>query len=90
MAEIETLDKAFLYIMRTMVETGVAPHYSEIATELDCPVEEGRNLVHEVIATGFPGWVHPDTDWIASFPPFSNIPTQYRITVDGEQKWYAQ
>ena len=90
MADIETLDKAFLYIIRRLVETGSAPHYTELATQLDCPVEEGRTIVHEIIATGYPGWVHPDTDWIASFPPFSNIPTQYRITVDGEQKWYAQ
>ena len=37
-----------------------------------------------------PGWMHPDTDLIASFPPFNNQPTQYRISVDGEQKWFAQ
>ena len=90
MAGIETLEKAFLYIVRRLVETGVAPHYTELAQELDCPVEEGRTIIHEIIATGYPGWVHPDTDWIASFPPFSSIPTQYHISVDGEQKWYAQ
>ena len=27
---------------------------------------------------------------MASFPPFNNQPTQYRISVDGEQKWFAQ
>jgi hypothetical protein len=36
------------------------------------------------------GWVHPDTDYIASFPPLNGLPTQYRITVRGEQKWFAQ
>ena len=28
--------------------------------------------------------------YIVSFAPFHNLPTQYRITVDGEQKWFAQ
>ena len=89
-AGLPTLDRAFLYIMGRMGETGAAPHFSELAAEMVIPMEEGRNLVHEIMATGFPGWLHPDTDWIASFPPFSNIPTQYRITIDGQQKWYAQ
>ena len=39
---------------------------------------------------GFPGWLFPNTDYICSFPPFSNLPTQYRITIDGQQKWFAQ
>ena len=30
------------------------------------------------------------TDYIASFPPLNNLPTQYRITVRGEQRWFAQ
>ena len=49
MADIETLDKTFLYIIQIMAETGVAPHYTEIATELSCPVEKGRTIVHETI-----------------------------------------
>jgi hypothetical protein len=36
------------------------------------------------------GWLHPETDYIASFPPLNNLPTQYRITVGGEQRWFAQ
>jgi len=27
---------------------------------------------------------------IEAVPPFSSIPTQYRITVDGQQKWFGQ
>ena len=49
MADIETLNKTFLYIIQIMAETGVAPHYTEIATELSCPVEKGRAIVHETI-----------------------------------------
>ncbi len=47
-------------------------------------------MLHELVATGIPAWLHPDTDYIVSFPPFHNLPTQYRVTVDGEQKWFAQ
>ena len=90
MTDLATLDKAFHFIMSTMVETGVAPHYSEMAVALDCSIEEGRQTLHDLMAAGFPAWLHPNTDWIASFPPLSNIPTQYRITVDGQQKWFAQ
>jgi hypothetical protein len=34
-------------------------------------------------------WLHPDTDYIVAFAPSSNLPTQYRITVGGQQKWYG-
>jgi hypothetical protein len=36
------------------------------------------------------GCIHPETDYIASFPPLNNLPTQYRVTVRGEQRWFAQ
>jgi len=91
MAEPTTLDKAFHFIMKRMVETGVAPHYTEIAAELGMSVEDGRKTLHDLIAAGIPGaWLAPGTDYIASFAPFSNLPTQYRISVDGEQKWFGQ
>ena len=35
-------------------------------------------------------WLHPGTDHIASFGPFNNLPTQHRITIEGEQKWWGQ
>ena len=90
MAELATLDRAFTAVMRRMVDTGQAPHYTELAHELGLPVEDGRQVLHDLIATGIPAWLHPDTDYIVSFPPFHNLPTQYRISVDGEQKWFAQ
>jgi hypothetical protein len=90
MADPQQLDKAFHFIISRMVETGGAPHYSELAKTLRCSVEEGRQTQHELMRTGFPGWLHPGTDYIVAFPPFSNLPTQYRITVGGAQKWYAQ
>jgi hypothetical protein len=32
----------------------------------------------------------PTRNYIASFPPLNNLPTQYRVTVRGEQRWFAQ
>ena len=90
MSESNHLDRIFQIIMKRMMETGQAPHYTEIASEIDVPLEEGRKALHELFSPGFPGWLFPNTDYISSFPPFSNLPTQYRITIDGEQKWFAQ
>jgi hypothetical protein len=66
------LDKTFSVIMRCLVETGQAPFYTELAASLGVSVEEGRKAVHDLIATGIPGWVHPDTDYIVSIAPFHN------------------
>ena len=90
MVEMALLDKAFSNIMIRLVETGQAPHYTELALDLGLSVEEGRQTLHNLIATGIPAWLHPDTDYLVSFPPFNVLPNQYRITIRGEQKWFAQ
>ena len=90
MADLAVLDKAFHIIMERMVETGQAPHYTEIAHDLELPMEEGRKVVHRLFESGVPGWLFPNTSLIASFAPFNNLPTQYRINIDGQQKWFGQ
>ena len=91
MSESSTIDKTFQIIMKKLVDTGQAPHYTEIAAELGVSTEAGRKAVHELFSLPmFPGWLYPNTDYITSFPPFNNLPTQYRITIDGRQKWFAQ
>ena len=66
-------------------------HYSELATALGCNIEEGRQIVHDFAGAASASIrLNPDTDWIATFSPFSLIPTPYRITVDGQQKWFGQ
>ena len=90
MADAVMLDRAFQITMRWMVETGQAPHYTELAAALGCTVEDAREVLHRVIEAFVPGWFFPETDYIASFPPFSNLPTQYRISVAGQQRWFAQ
>jgi hypothetical protein len=85
------LDKIYSVIMQRLVATGQAPHFTEIALELGIGVEEARKGLHDLMAAGVAGiWLFPHTDYISSFAPFSNLPTQYRITVEGEQKWFGQ
>jgi len=90
MPDTRLLDQMFARIMRSLVDTGRAPHYAELAGALDVTVPEGRQLLHDVMQAYPIGWLHPDTDYIASFPPLNNLPTQYRVTTRGEQKWFAQ
>ncbi|HWR90360.1 MAG TPA: hypothetical protein VN260_08875 [Dissulfurispiraceae bacterium] len=91
MSKADMLDRVYNIILKRMAETGQAPHYTEIAAEAGLPVEEGRKALQELIAAGIPAmWLYPETDYICSFAPFSNLPTQYRISVDGVQKWFGQ
>ncbi len=90
MSNPATLDKTFHVIMKRMVETGQAPFYTELAAALGISVEEGRKVLHDLFSSGIPGWLYPRTDLIVSFAPFNNLPTQYRITIDGQQKWFGQ
>jgi hypothetical protein len=90
MSDAAGLDEAFQFIVRRFVETGCAPHYTELARARRASPEEGRQVLHAVMKAFFPGWLYPETDYIASFPPFNNLSTQYRISVGGHQKWFAQ
>ena len=90
MAEPRLLDLMFSRTMRGLVESGRAPHYAELAPGLGLTVEDSRRLLGELMQAYPIGWLHPETDYVASFPPLNNLPTQYRITVRGEQKWFAQ
>ena len=90
MAEPTQLDRTFEIIMKHMVETGQAPFYTEIAAELGVSVLEGRQALQDLFAAGIPGWLFPNTDYVTSFAPFNHLPTQYRITIDGQQKWFGQ
>ncbi len=98
MADMKFLDRVFYLIIQHFIATGQAPYYTDLAKDLGLSVEEGRKLLHELMEAPcpaytvghYPCWLYPGTDYIASFAPFNNLPTQYRITIDGEQKWFAQ
>ena len=90
MSDTEVLDKTHYIILKRMVDTGQAPHYTEIAAELGFSPEDGRKTMQTLFNSRIHGWLYPDTDFIASFAPFNNQPTQFRVSVEGEQKWFAQ
>jgi hypothetical protein len=52
-------------------------------------MKQGRLILHGLFKAGAPGWLYPNTDYIATFPPFSSQPTQYRISVEDKQKWFG-
>jgi hypothetical protein len=90
MSEPAILDQTFHYILKRLIETGQAPHYTEIAVELGVSPEEGRKTLHALFSMRIPAWLFPGTDYIVSFAPFNNLPTQYRLRIDGQQKWFGQ
>ena len=91
MSKPDMLARVYNIILKRFIATGQAPHYTEIAAEAGVPVEEGRRALHDLVDAGIPAmWLYPETDLLCSFAPFSNLPTQYRISVDGVQKWFGQ
>ncbi len=89
MSEISQLDRTYSFIMKRMMQTGEAPFYTELAAELGVSPEEGRNALHALFGKGTAEWLFPNTEDIGALSPFSNLPAQYRITIDGQQKWFG-
>ncbi len=90
MTDKDLINKTYSFIMNRLVETGQAPHYTEIAVALGISMPEGRMALHDLIKTGVYGWVYPGTDILVSLAPFNSLPNQFRVTIDGRQKWFAQ
>ena len=88
-ANTDVLDRAFNAIMTRMVETGRSPDYIELAQTLHLDPEVAREALSDIMATGYPGWLD-EHDTIVTFCPFSNLPNQYRITVEGDHRWFGQ
>lgn len=90
MGDTQLVQKAYTDILQHFIDTGRAPHFTELAGRLGISVEAARAVQHAAAEAAGASWFFPDTDDIASWAPFSNIPTQYLVTIDGFQKWYAQ
>lgn len=90
MSQLRQLDRTFHFIMKRLMDTGQAPFYTEIAAELAVSVEEGRKALHDLLRAVPSALVYPNTDLIVSFDPFNNVPNQYRITIEGQQKWFGR
>ena len=90
MADSDLVQRAYTAILRHNVERGVAPHYTRLARELGVSPDEARDLQREAAGAAVGCWISHDTDYVHSWAPFSNLPKQYRISVDGEEQGYAQ
>ena len=90
MSEPELIQRAYTAIIRHFMESGRAPHYLELSGLLGIGVEEARAVQREAAEAGPATWLVPETDYISSWAPFSNVPTQHLVSVDGHQRWFAQ
>lgn len=90
MIDASLVQQAYAGIQQHFIETGRAPHYTELASILGISPDEARIVQRAAAEAGSGCWMNPDTDFVGSWAPFSNIPTQYLITIDGQQKWYGQ
>lgn len=92
MASPEERQKVHKTVLLHFMETGRAPHYTEVGEKMGIVPEKARQIVLET-TLGSPfsfAWMAPDTDYIESWAPFSSLPNHHLISVDGVQKWYAQ
>ncbi len=90
MQESTLVQRAYTSVVEHFVRTGRAPHYTELAAILGLQPEEARQVQHQAAESSIACWFVKDTDYIESWAPFSNVPTNYRVTINGEQKWYGQ
>ncbi len=92
MASAEKVQRAFTAVLAHFVDTGRAPHYSELSLLLGVGLDEARDL-QRAAAAAAPAetcWLAHDTDYVESWAPFSNVPTHFLVSVEGVQKWYGQ
>ena len=80
------------HVLQHFIETGRAPHNTELARMLGRDPATGRRLLHETTLDSpfLFAWMTPDTDYVGAWAPFSNLPNQNAISVDGVQKWFGQ
>ncbi len=90
MHESDLVQRAYTAVVEHFVKTGRAPHCTELSAILGLPPEEARQVQHKAAESSLACWFVKDTDYVESWAPFSNVPTHYRVTVDGKQKWYGQ
>ena len=90
MEETVLVQRAYTAVVEHFVKTGRAPHYTELAGILGMRPDEARHVQHKAAESSIACWFVGDTDYVESWAPFSNVPTHYRVTINGEQKWYGQ
>lgn len=84
------VQRAYTAVVEHFIQTGRAPHFTELARTLDVRPDEAKQAQHKAAESSIGCWFVQGTDYVESWAPFSNVPTQYLVTIDGEQKWYGQ
>jgi hypothetical protein len=89
-AQSKLVQKAYTAVVEHFIETGRAPHYTELAQTLGIQPVEARDVQRQAAEASLACWFVQDADYVESWAPFSNVPTHYLVTVEGEQRWYGQ
>ena len=74
-------------VYRCFASTGEAPRVDRLAGELRCTPEDVRQAYARLRASRVL-LLAPDGETIRMAPPFSGVPTQHRVEVDG-QRYFA-
>lgn len=82
--------RAYLETLLHFVETGRAPHYTELSRTMGVSPDRAREIQLAAADAGVGCWFLEGTDFVECWAPFSNIPTNHLISIDGAQRWYAQ
>jgi len=90
MEESTLLQRGYTAVVEHFMKTGRAPHYTELAGTLGLPPDEARQVQRRAAESAIGCWFVKDTDYVESWALFANVPTQYLVTIKGEQKWYGQ
>jgi hypothetical protein len=90
MEETAQVQQAYTAVVEHFVKAGRAPHYTELAATLGLRPDEARELQRKAAGASIACWFVKETDYAESWAPFSNVPTQYLVTIKGDQKWYGQ
>jgi hypothetical protein len=83
--DFDTRVKVAIY--RLTAETGSVPNLASLATELHAPAETVQEAFTRLRANRVL-FLEPDGVSIRMAPPFSGVPTQHQVTVDGIE-YYA-
>ena len=89
MADAELVQRAYTTILERLIQTARAPHHTELDLALGTTPDQAKELQQSAASAAAGCWIAPETDYVQSWAPFSNIPTQY-VSVDGVEKWYGK
>ncbi len=82
--------RAYLDTMFHFVDTGRAPHYTELSRSTGVSPDEALEIQKAAADAGVGSWFLEGTDLVECWAPFSNIPTNDFVSIDGSQRWYGQ